>query len=107
MRPTVFVIHEPTFPDGGRMVDLRPASVHGNVEFILPAGRPPVDPEASLPQIRTALAKFTAQDFIVLLGELDLVAAAAVIASRASGGPVNFLKWDRRAGHYTPIRTNP
>ena len=107
MNSRVFVVHEPTAPDGSRMVNLRPAAAHGDVTYILPAGRPPSDPEASLPAMRTALASFTPLDFIVLVGELDLVAAAAVLASRASGGPVSFLKWDRDARAYFPIRTNP
>jgi hypothetical protein len=102
MKPRAFVINIPLLADGTPTVSLRPAEFFGTVTQILPAGKPPPDPMESVTAIETAMADYTADDFIVLVGEMDLIAIATAFAMEATGGHVNFLKWDRTHRAYFP-----
>ena len=97
-----FVTHEPLSADGGRLVNLRPAAAFGELTFILPPGRPPADVAAWLPAIDKAMAGYREGDYIVLVGEMDVLAAASIAAARASR-TVRFLKWNRDTRNYSPI----
>jgi len=102
MKPRAFVVNEPLRADGTPLVSLRPAEFFGDVVCILEAGKPPPDPMESAQAIEDALQGYTSQDFIVLVGEMDLIAIATAFAMRATGGHVNFLKWDRTHRAYFP-----
>ncbi len=104
MTARVFVINEPLRADGSPLVSLKPAEFFGSVIHILPAGKPPADPMESLPRIEEVLADYREGDFIVLVGEMDLVALAVAVALEANEGRVNFLKWDRNNRAYFPQR---
>jgi hypothetical protein len=93
--PRVFIVNEPLRADGSAIISLKPAAVFGEVRCILSAGKPPPDPMESVPAIERALENFSKNDFIVLVGEMDLVAIATAFAMQATGGEVKFLKWDR------------
>lgn len=101
----VFVIHEPRRADGSPQVNLRPAAIFGDVTVVLGQGKPHPDPMVSLPSIRAALAEYRPEDYIVLLGEMDLVALATWVALERCGS-VRFLKWDRQNGAYFPVVAN-
>lgn len=102
MTARVFVINEPRAADGSNLISLKPAAFFGEVICILQPGKPPADPMESVPAIEKALEGFTDKDFIVLVGEMDLVAIAVAFAMQATGGSVNFLKWDRVHRAYFP-----
>lgn len=97
-RPRVFIVNEPLKFDTEadehvRFIDLEPASEHGDLVFLLPPGRQPADPEASLPRLRAGLADFSEDDFLMTVGDNVLVLCAAVIAAARTGGRLKVLKW--------------
>lgn len=104
-RPRIFVVNLPADADGTPRVSMKPAEFFGQVVYITPLGsRPPPDPMDSVPTIERAMADYTVADFLVLVGEMDLIALAAAFAMQATGGVVNFLKWDRNHRAYFPYK---
>lgn len=101
-RPRVFIVHEPMRrdPRSKEMVpahDLRPASQFGDLKFILPgAVRPALDPESSLPAIRDAMSGFMEDDYLAMVGDMNLVIWAAALGLRATGGIMKLLKWNNQ-----------
>jgi hypothetical protein len=49
------------------------------------------------------MAGYGADDLLVALGDPSLIAAAAVLAVRATGGLLRMLKWDRLAKDYVLV----
>ena len=107
MTPRVFVLHEPLNQQGQRLVDLQPAVSWGTLVFVLPPGRPSLDPEGWLSQLQEALRGYRSTDYLVCLGEMDVLGCAAAIAATATGGQVNFLKWVRSERRYVAVQTFP
>lgn len=109
MRPRVFVIHEPLRRDRvtGEMYpmhDLTPAAEFGDIRVVLPsANRPPLDPEASLPTLREAMADFSSDDYLVMVGDMNLVCWAAALAARSTDGAIRLLRWDGRGERYVAL----
>jgi len=101
-RPRVFVVNLPADADGTPRVSMRPAEFFGEVVTILANGKPPPDPMDSVAAIERAMADYTADDFLVMVGEMDLIALATAFAMQATGGVVQFLKWDRVHRAYFP-----
>ena len=99
-RPRVYIVHEPKrFDQRSRELvsafNVKTAAEFGDITYILSsANRPPIDPEASLPAIRKAMALFKPQDYLLLIGDMNLVAWAGAIAARATDGVLNLLRWD-------------
>jgi hypothetical protein len=46
------------------------------------------------------MASFTKDDWLVAVGDPSLIAAAACIAARKTGGVLRLLKWDRLTSDY-------
>lgn len=85
------------------MLNLSPARAFGDMVFMLPAAiKPAVDPEMSLPLLREHMATYTEQDSLLMVGEMMLVAWAAALGARATGGVVTLLKWDKQQSIYFP-----
>lgn len=107
LRPRVFVVQEPVKEaDGGfrRAIDLSPARRFGELVFLLPPGRPPLDPEATLRVMRAKLHDYRADvDYLVTTGNPLLIAWASALAARAGGGQVTILYWQPRERSYDPI----
>lgn len=85
-------------------IDLSPARKFGEPTIILP-------PEANrlyIAPLVTALKErmddFGEDDYLVAVGDPTILAAAACIVARKTGGTVPMLKWDRRAADYIPVR---
>lgn len=106
----VYVIHEPMRRNRqtGEMAavfDLSPAGQFGELVYVLPSHtRPALDPESVLPQIREVMAGYTADDYIVAVGDPALYCWATALATRATGGIVKLLKWDGRDQVYYPTK---
>ena len=100
MNRRVFVVNVPTWSDGKPTINLKPAEVFGDIVHILGQGKPPPDPMESVARIEVVLKDYTNNDLIVLVGEMDLIAIATAFAMQATGGKVNFLKWDRIHKNY-------
>ncbi len=106
--PTVFVPQVPSRFDIGTdswmpKLDLSPAAKFGKIEILLPpeANRLLVVPLFEM--IKEKLAEFSAQDWIVAVGDPTIFAATACYATRKAGGILRLLKWDRKTGDYIPV----
>jgi hypothetical protein len=49
---------------------------------------------------------FTEEDYIIAVGDPSLIAAAACIAARKTGGLLRILKWDRQSNSYIAVEAN-
>ncbi len=110
-RPTVYVVQVPVYMDHrvGEWVpkyDLSPASAHGEVVVLLPRGNLSLDSRA-ISLLVERLSGYTLHDCILALGDPVSIAAAAMIASRVTGGPVRILRWDRLSQAYVPCLVDP
>lgn len=107
MTSRVFVVQQPATYDRAhkRFVakyDLAPASVYGPLTFLLPPGNIFNDRvEHATNTLRDKLATFTANDYLLAVGDPVAIAAASLIAGENSGGIVQLLKWSRSTERYT------
>lgn len=105
----VFVVNEPLKWDEAsqsqvKAIDLSPAVIHGELIFLLPAGRLPMDPTPTLVSLRRGLADFKSDDYLLLVGDPRAIAWAAAIAADQTDGQLQLLHWQR--GSYAPVRAN-
>ena len=121
--PRVFVVNIPltvardefgrvkTDPDSGSIlrepsVDLAPAREFGEIISVFPPGHLWVGGNTAFNFVataRTALADFTANDYLLLLGDPLALGVAAVVAAERAGGLVTFLRWFNREKRYEPF----
>src|SRR4051812_15643149 len=100
MTARVFVVQQPAYFDRAERkfkpkCDLTPAAIHGRLEFLLGPGNIFKDKmRDAVQQIATGLRTFTADDFILAVGDPVAIAAAVLIAGKQTGGKVKLLKWD-------------
>lgn len=91
--------------DGSK--NLVPASAFGDISVLSIRELPMYgDPGPMIASIRTALAKFNSDDFILLIGDPVLIGIAFYYAARANNGAVTCLKWDKQQKQYFPIKLN-
>ena len=105
MRPTVYVIQEVMRkePATGRLVrvhNLQPALEFGNLTFVLENRRFPITTAPLVPEIKQKLANFTAEDFILPVGDPDYIGVVYAIAAARTGGLLRTLKWDKPTQRY-------
>lgn len=105
MTPKVYVINEPLRRDHatggfGRFLNIRPAAQFGELVYVLPAGQLPADPQPSLTMLHEKLSAYTPADYLLLIGEVTMIGAAAAIAAHYAKGTIQTLRWE--AGNYTP-----
>ena len=55
-------------------------------------------------RLRSFLKDFTDNDYILPVGDIVAVAAAAMMASHYNAGRVRILSWDKVARQYLPIQ---
>lgn len=73
---------------------------YGPVRVLVPHGQSLVSSVPVVRQLNEQLRSFTADDYLLPLGDPAIMAAAAAIAARNTNGRLNVLKWDRRQGEY-------
>ena len=103
----VFLVHEPTrWSIRNRVMeplDLSPAKEHGELVVVFPGADRPPPAAQGLPELKRVMAGYTAADYLVVAGDMDLLVWAAALALKATGGRVNLLKWDSRGRRYEPV----
>ena len=84
-------------------VEIALASKFGEIVTMLPpdAARAAINP--CVTAMREQMAGFTAEDWVVAVGDPSLIGAACVIATSKTRGLLRLLKWDRMLGDYIPI----
>lgn len=102
----VFVVQRPAYYDRDRRgwvnkYDISPARDFGELVFLLRPGNLYRDDLASATaSLVRDLADFGGDDHLLAIGDPVAIAAAVMAASRASGGRVSLLKFDRLRGRY-------
>ena len=88
-----------------RKFNLEPAETkYGPVRVLVPHGQSLVSSVPVVRQLNEQLRDFTADDYLLPLGDPAIMAAAAAIAARNTNGQLNVLKWDRRQGEYLNVQ---
>jgi hypothetical protein len=109
MSVRVFAVQQPAYYDHTQRrfipkYDLEPAKEFGSLVLLLPPGNVFKD---RIPQmvadLNTKLATFSADDYLLAIGDPIALAAASLIAARHTGGVLRLLKWDRISSVYTPF----
>ena len=100
LRPRVFVVNQPMRRDPAtnawvNAMDLGAAREHGELIFMLPAGRLPADANAIVRAVRRSMASFRPEDYLLLVGDPRAIAIAAAVAADLTDGSLNLLNWRR------------
>ena len=107
MRPRVFVPYrqQALSADRKTLIDKYPtlnrAEEFGDMVFLLSPNARPFDRNENsalqplIEEMRPQLAGYTADDYLLLIGNPIIMSAMVAIAADASGGPVRFLQWSR------------
>lgn len=111
MKPRVFAPQVPSRYDSATRLwvptmNLEPAHKYGEVVVILPPNANRLHTAPLIAAMRERMADFCEKDSLVAVGDPTLIAAAALIAARKTGGAVRMLKWDRMAGDYLLVEVS-
>ncbi len=108
MKPRVFVPMVPSRFDRDLRtwvpsVDIHAAERHGEIVIMLPPDASKAGPAPCVAAMREKMATMTAEDSLLAVGDPSLIAAAAALASRVTGGVLRVLKWDRYTRDYLAV----
>lgn len=84
-------------------VDLSPALRYGELRVMLPPNFGMMMGAPAIDAIKERMRDFTAQDYLIAVGDPMLIAAAAGIAALKTGGKLRMLKWDRHTKDYIVV----
>jgi hypothetical protein len=104
----VFIPQEPrtrdkTTNDWRPLYDLTPALKFGTLQVLLPHGPMLLATEPMIADLKERLKDYTADDYIMCIGDPSAIAAAVLVAGQINGGKVSLLKYDRNEKQYNPI----
>jgi len=81
-------------------MNLAPAEKHGQLVVMLPPNLNSAQTAPLVAVLKERMAHYCEDDAIIAVGDPSLIAAAAGIALRKTGGLLRLLKWDRQAKDY-------
>jgi len=81
-------------------MNMQPAEKFGELVVLLPPNANRLHTVPLLEALKSGMASFTKDDWLVAVGDPSLIAAAACIATRKTGGLLRLLKWDRMTSDY-------
>jgi hypothetical protein len=84
-------------------INLEPAKQFGDLVIMLPPNANRLHINPLVVALREQMKDFTAEDAIIAVGDPSLIAAAACIAVRKTGGLLRILKWDRQSSSYIVV----
>lgn len=84
-------------------INLDPARQFGEVVVMLPPNANRLHINPLVVALREQMKDFSAEDYIVAVGDPSLIAAAACIAVKKTGGLLRILKWDRQTSSYIAV----
>ncbi len=102
----VFVVQRPAYYDRERRgwvnkYDISRAGEHGKIVCLLKPGNIYRDKlGAAVRRLQEMLEDYGPGDHILAIGDPVAIAAAVMVASRANGGRISLLKFDRQDGSY-------
>lgn len=109
--PTVYVPQQPSRFDSATKlwiptVNIDPAKKYGEIVIMLPPNANRLHTAPLVAALKDVMEDYGDEDYIVAVGDPSLIAAAACIAARKTGGTLRILKWDRMANTYIPVEIN-
>lgn len=84
-------------------INLDPAKQYGDVVVMLPPNANRLHINPLITALREQMKDYTSDDYVVAVGDPSLIAAAACIATRKTGGLLRILKWDRLSSTYISV----
>jgi len=81
-------------------VELSQANKFGEVVVMLPPNAVRAGLAPCVAAMKEKLQAYSADDYLIGVGDPSMIAAAACIAVRKSGGLLRMLKWDRMSKDY-------
>lgn len=81
-------------------MNMQPAAKYGELVVLLPPNANRLHTVPLLEALKTGMTDFAKDDWLVAVGDPSLIAAAACIAIRKTGGVLRLLKWDRLTSDY-------
>lgn len=84
-------------------INLEPATGFGELVVMLPPNANRLHINPLIIAIKEQMKDFTADDYIIAVGDPSLIAAASCIAVRKTGGLLRILKWDRQTSSYISV----
>lgn len=84
-------------------LNMEPAKAHGELVVMLPPNANRLHIAPLVVALREQMKDFTAEDYLVAVGDPSLIACAACIAAKKNNGVLRLLKWDRQANTYLVV----
>lgn len=84
-------------------IEMAPAEKFGQIVVMLPPNGVRAGTAPCVAAIKEQMDHFSADDYLIGVGDPTLIAAAACIAVRKTGGLLRMLKWDRMAKDYLMV----
>ena len=84
-------------------LNMEPAKVHGELVVMLPPNANRLHINPLVVALREQMKDFSSEDYLIAVGDPSLIACAACIAARKTGGLLRVLKWDRQTSTYIPV----
>ncbi len=84
-------------------INLDPAKQYGEVVVMLPPNANRLHTAPLVSALKDQMEEYGAEDYLVAVGDPSILAAAACIAARKTGGVLRVLKWDRLSATYIPV----
>jgi len=81
-------------------MNMQPAEKFGDLVVLLPPNANRLNTVPLLEALKLGMIDFGKDDWLVAVGDPSLIAAAACIATRKTGGLLRLLKWDRLTSDY-------
>lgn len=104
----VYALHEPVRFDRAKRcmvpISLDRARSYGELKVVFPGTNRPPPINRCKDELRAAMSEFRPCDRLLIVGDMDLFAFAAVLAAKATNGDLTLLKWDSRAQEYLEVR---
>ena len=87
-------------------VNIEPAGKFGEVIVMLPPQANRLHTAPLITAMKERMADYSAEDYLVAVGDPSLIAAASIIAWKRAG-VLKMLKWDRLTSDYIAVEVNP
>jgi hypothetical protein len=84
-------------------VDLSPAAKFGKLQVLLPPEGYRLPDIEMTDAVREGMQSCGPLDWLVAIGSPSILAVAACIAAKQTGGLLRLLTWDKRANDYLPF----
>jgi hypothetical protein len=87
-----------------RKFNTEPAQQYGSVRTLLAGNTRMFSSVHVVRMLKEQLRSFSENDYLLLLGDPSVMAAASAIASARNGGRFKILVWDRMMFGYVPVQ---